>query len=74
MNIVELKELTDKALHQPPSQDGVPVKPWDSLDQLEIITHLNEVLGDRVNQAEGLNNFEDLESLAAILREEGLLE
>jgi len=73
MDVTELRTITAEALGKDPKT--VSVNPeWDSLDKLEIITHLHDVLGDEVNSVEDLDNFNDLESLAAILRESGLVD
>ena len=73
MDVTELRTLTAEALGKDPK--AVPANPeWDSLDKLEIITHLHDTLGDKVNSVDGLDNFNDLESLAAILRESGLVD
>lgn len=73
MNIDELKIVTADALGKDPS--AVSANPqWDSLDKLEIITQLHDVFGEKVNDVSDLDNFSDLESLAAILRESGLID
>lgn len=73
MDLTELRTVTAQALGKDPA--SVPANPeWDSLDKLEIITHLHDVLGDKANDVGDLDNFTDLESLAAILRERGLLD
>ena len=73
MDIVELHAVTARALGKDPA--AVPENPeWDSLDRLEIITHLHEVLGDDVNRIENLESFVDLETLAALLKENGLVD
>ena len=73
MDVTELRTITAEALGKDPKT--VSANPeWDSLDKLEIITHLHEVLGDEVNRVKDLDNFDDLESLAAILRESGLVD
>jgi acyl carrier protein len=72
MDLQELRIFTAEALGKDPLT--LPENPtWDSLDQLEIITNLHDRLGEKVGEAD-LDNFTDLESLAAILRERGLVD
>jgi acyl carrier protein len=72
MDAAELKLVTAEALGKDP--DSLPENPqWDSLDQLEIISHLHDVLGDRANTIDDLENFTDLESLTDVLRNSGLV-
>ena len=70
----ELKTLIDTALGGVTAQGRPSEREWDSLDQLEITTHLHDELGERVNQIDALNSFEDLTALTTVLRAEGLLE
>ena len=73
MDITALRTLTAEALGKDPAT--APENPeWDSLDRLEIISHLHEVLGDDVNRIENLESFVDLETLAALLKENGLVD
>lgn len=73
MDIAELKIVTAAALGKDPATQ--PENPeWDSLDQLEIITHLHDVFGSKAAEIEDLENFHDLESLAAILRKSHLVD
>ena len=73
MDVTELRRVTAEALGKDPAT--VPENPeWDSLDQLEIISHLHEVLGSRANEIDDLENFKDLESLTAVLRTSGILD
>jgi acyl carrier protein len=73
MDVAELKTITAEALGKDPNT--LPDNPqWDSLDQLEIISHLHDVLGDRANTIDDLENFSDLESLTEILRKSGLVD
>ena len=73
MDITELRTVTANALGKDPA--SLPANPaWDSLDKLEIITHLHDVLGDKADEVSDLDNFVDLESLAALLRESGLVD
>ncbi|EQM76989.1 hypothetical protein L687_00740 [Microbacterium maritypicum MF109] len=74
MSSAELKSLIDEALGgvQP---DGAPSdRLWDSLDQLEITTHLHDHLGDGVSDIDALASFKDFDELAGILRTEGFIE
>lgn len=73
MDVTELRKITADAL----GKDVVtePENPeWDSLDKLEIISHLHDVFGESVNQIDDLDNFVDLNSLAALLSESGLID
>ncbi len=73
MNIAELKTVTAEALGKDPN--SVPANPeWDSLDKLEIISHLHDVFGASANDVSDLDNFHDFESLASLLRESGLVD
>ena len=73
MNITELKTVTAEALGKDPLL--LPANPeWVSLDKLEIITPLHEVFGASANDVGDLDNFKDLESLASLLRESGLVD
>ena len=73
MDISELRRVTAVAIGKDPATQ--PENPeWDSLDQLEIITHLHEVFGSKAADIEDLENFTDLESLAAVLRKSGLVD
>ena len=73
MDVSELRTITAQALGKDPST--VPANPqWDSLDKLEIITHLHDVLADKASDVGDLDNFSDLDSLAALLRERGLVD
>lgn len=73
MDIAELRTFTAEALGKDPAT--APENPeWDSLDKLEIITHLHDLLGDAASGIANLDNFADLDSLAAILRERGLVD
>lgn len=73
MDIVELKNVTAAALGKDPASQSENPE-WDSLDQLEIITHLHEVFGSKAADVEDLEDFHDLESLAGILRKSGLVD
>lgn len=73
MDIAQLKNLTSEALGKDPATVGDNPQ-WDSLDKLEIITHLHEVLGAEANKVDDLDNFRDLDSLAALLRGSGLVD
>lgn len=73
MNAQELAAFVNHALGKPDTYEWPADSAWDSLDQLEIITHLNDRLGDRVNTIEALNNVENLDQLTQILRAEGLV-
>jgi|GEM_PF-3295844 len=73
MDISELRRVTAEAIGKDPETQ--PDNPeWDSLDQLEIITNLHEVFGSKAADIEDLENFTDLESLAALLRKSGLVD
>jgi acyl carrier protein len=73
MDVAELKRVTAEALGKDPAT--LPENPeWDSLDQLEIISHLHDVLGARANEIDDLDNFKDLESLASVLRQSGVVD
>ena len=73
MDVAELKKVTAEALGKDPAT--LPANPeWDSLDQLEIITHLHDMLGDRANSIDGLENFKDLDSLTEVLRRSGIVD
>ena len=73
MDVAELKKVTAEALGKDPAT--LPENPeWDSLDQLEIISHLHDVLGASANQIEDLENFKDLEGLASVLRKSGVVD
>ena len=70
----DLKVIIDKALGGPSAAGRPSERQWDSLDQLEITTHLHDELGEKVNQVEALNSFENLDALSEILRAEGFVE
>lgn len=72
MDIAELKQLTADALGKDITELSSNPE-WDSLDKLEIIAHLHDVLGEKVNEVDGLDDFFDLESLANILRKSDLV-
>jgi len=73
MDVPELRTITAEALGKDPNT--VAENPqWDSLDKLEIITHLHDVLADGDKEIGDLDNFSDLESLAALLRERGFVD
>lgn len=74
MNMAELTVLVGKALGKSPDIIARETESWDSLDQLEIITHLHDALGEHTEQLEGLSNFNNLETLAAVLRKDGLID
>jgi acyl carrier protein len=74
MNDASLKDLIDSALGGQTATGRPSERAWDSLDQLEILQHLNDELGDGVNEVEALNKFEDLTELSAVLRAEGYLD
>lgn len=74
MSSAELKSLIDEALGgvQP---DGAPSdRIWDSLDQLEITTHLHDHLGEGVSDIDALTSFETFDELVGILKSEGFIE
>lgn len=70
----ELARVVNQALGKPADFAWVDDAVWDSLDQLEIITHLTDELGEQVNSIEALNKFSDLRELTGILRTEGLVD
>ena len=73
MDISELRRVTAVAIGKDP--EAQPENPeWDSLDQLEIITNLHEIFGSKAAEVDDLENFNDLESLAAVLRKSGLVD
>ncbi len=73
MDVTELRKITAEALGKDIAT--VPENPeWDSLDKLEIITHLHDVFGEKVNDIDDLDDFEDLDSLARVLRSGGLVD
>jgi acyl carrier protein len=73
MDMTELRTITAEALGKKVEDVGANPE-WDSLDKLEIITHLHDVLGDSVKDLGDLDNFSDLESLAQLLREGGIVD
>ncbi|MRG60556.1 hypothetical protein GE115_11865 [Agromyces sp. CFH 90414] len=74
LSSTDLKKLIDDALGGETPVGRPSDRDWDSLDQLEITTHLHDELGDRVNEIEGLNSFETFDQLVSILRAEGFVE
>ncbi|MCX7521057.1 hypothetical protein OSC27_02060 [Microbacterium sp. STN6] len=74
MNDASLKDLIDSALGGVTTAGRPSERTWDSLDQLEILEHLNDEFGDGVNEVEALNNFENLAELSTVLRAEGYLD
>jgi hypothetical protein len=73
MNIADLRIITAEALGKDPTL--VPENPqWDSLDKLEIISHLHDVLGEDAQEVSDLDDFSDLESLVRLLRGSGLVD
>lgn len=74
MTTAELKTLIDEALGGVQPSGAPSDRQWDSLDQLEITTHLNDHLGDRVSEVDALRSFETFEELDAILKSEGFIE
>ncbi|MFC9559103.1 hypothetical protein [Agromyces sp. NPDC056965] len=74
LNTTDLKTLIDNALGGPTASGSPSERDWDSLDQLEITTHLHDELGDKVNEIDALNSFETFDQLVAILRAEGFVE
>lgn len=74
LSTTDLKSLIDKALGGPTAAGLPSERDWDSLDQLEITTHLHDELGDQVNELEALNSFENFDQLVDILRAEGFVE
>lgn len=74
MSTAELKSLIDDALGGVTAAGAPSDRVWDSLDQLEITTHLNDHLGDRVSEIDALSSFETFDELAGILKSEGFIE
>lgn len=74
MSTAELKSLIDDALGGPTPEGAPSDRLWDSLDQLEITTHLNDHLGEQVSEIDALSSFETFDELAAILKAEGFIE
>ncbi|MDQ0895409.1 hypothetical protein [Agromyces ramosus] len=74
LSTTDLKTLIDTALGDPNASARPSERDWDSLDQLEITTHLHDELGGRVNEIDALNSFENFDQLVEILRAEGFVE
>lgn len=74
LTTADLKSLIDTALGGPTAAGAPSDREWDSLDQLEITTHLHDELGDKVNEIEALNSFETFDELVEILRAEGFVD
>jgi len=73
MDMSELRAFTAESLGKDPAT--APADPeWDSFDRLEIITNLHDLLGEAANDIPNLENFTDLESLAGLLRERGIVD
>lgn len=74
MSLDELTMLVSTALGKSPEIIARQTEDWDSLDRLEIITHLHDFLGEKANTLEGLNDFNNLDSLSEVMRKEGLVD
>jgi acyl carrier protein len=73
MKASELHSFTSRALGKDPAE--VPENPnWDSLDQIELIAHLHDEFGEKLDNVEGLDTFNDLESLTVVLRDGGVID
>lgn len=74
ISTAELKSLIDDALGGVKPEGAPSDLTWDSLDQLEITTHLNDRLGEGVSEIDALSSFETFDELVGILRSEGFIE
>lgn len=74
MSLDELTDIVSTALGKSRAVITGQTVDWDSLDRLEIITHLHDVLGEKASALEGLNDFNNLDTLAEVLRKDGFVD